>query len=78
MQLKTKMNSIFKNDSELIKTISSKRVYPNCKAEVIDIIKKSLSQPFDCKENMSPGIPSGKLQQASPFDQRLSEMNRIV
>lgn len=76
MQLKTKMNSIFKNDSELIKTISSKRVYPNCKPEVIDIVKKSLSQPFDCKENITPAL-SGKLQ-GSPFDQRLNEPNRIV
>lgn len=46
------MNSIFKNDCELIKTISNKKVYPNCKPEVIEIVKKSTIQPFESKENI--------------------------
>jgi hypothetical protein len=43
------MNSIFKNDCELIKTISNKKVYPNCKPEVIDIVKRSAVQPLASK-----------------------------
>lgn len=54
------MNSIFKNDCELIKTISNKKVYPNCKAEVIDIVKKSTVQPFASKENIA--LPLGKAE----------------
>jgi hypothetical protein len=46
------MNSIFKNDCELIKTISNKKVYPNCRPEVIDIVKKSTAQPLATKENI--------------------------
>ncbi len=43
------MNNIFKSDCELIKTISNKKVYPNCKPEMIEIVKKSSAQPFASK-----------------------------
>jgi len=43
------MNSIFKNDCELIKTISSKKVYPNCKPEIIEIVKKSAIKQIETK-----------------------------
>jgi hypothetical protein len=46
------MNSIFKNDCELIKTISNKKVYPNCKPELLEIVKKSAVQPLATKENI--------------------------
>lgn len=47
------MNSIFKNDSELVKLISSKKVYPHLRAEVVDIVKKSAIQPLEAKENLT-------------------------
>lgn len=57
------MNSIFKNDCELIKTISNKKVYPNCRPEVIDIVKKSTVQPLATKENIVlPATKSEKVE----------------
>ena len=50
MQLKAKMNSIFKNDNELVRLICNKKVYPNVKNQVYDIVKKSAIQPLDVKE----------------------------
>lgn len=45
------MNSIFKDDSELVRLICSKKVFPNVKNEVADIVKKSAIQPVQSKEN---------------------------
>jgi len=45
------MNAIFKNDSELVKAIASKKVYPHVKPEVVEIVKKSAAQPLESKEN---------------------------
>lgn len=70
------MNSIYKNDAELIKTISSKRVYPNCKPEVIEILKSSISRPFDSKENISLPLPN---KPQSPNNSlNLLEVHRIL
>jgi hypothetical protein len=72
------MNSIFKNDCELIKNISNKKVYPNCKPEVIDIVKKSAIEPLASKENVA--TPLGKLEKfeniTSP--RAFREVNRLV
>lgn len=43
------MNSIFKNDSELVKLISSKKAYPHARGEVVEIVKKSAIQPMGSK-----------------------------
>jgi hypothetical protein len=45
------MNSIFKNDADLIKLITSKKVYPHLKSELVDIVKKSAIKPLESKEN---------------------------
>ncbi len=46
------MNLIFKTDTELIRAISNKKVYPNCKSEVLEIVKNSSVQPLkETKEN---------------------------
>lgn len=54
------MNSIFKDDTELVKAICSKKVYPNVKHEVADIVKKSAVQPPISKENMNLATKTDK------------------
>jgi hypothetical protein len=76
------MNSIFRNDCELIKTISNKKVFPNCKQEVVDIVKKTAVQPIIApsatKENIL--LPIGKPEKVeSVLSPRVFvEANRLI
>lgn len=76
------MNSIFRNDCELIKTISNKKVFPNCKQEVVDIVKKTAVQPIltasASKENilLSVGKPEKVDSLLSP--RVFVEANRLI
>ena len=45
------MNSIFRNDTQLVSLICSKKAYPHVKSETCDIVKKSASQPLEIKES---------------------------
>ena len=71
------MNSIFKNDTELIKAISSKKVYPHVKNEIVEIVKRSAAHPIDTKENVV--LPLGKpANTENAFEPRaFTEVNRI-
>ena len=50
------MNSIFRNDTQLVSMICSKKTYPHVKNETCEVVKKSAIQPIeikDSKENVS-------------------------
>lgn len=72
------MNSIFKNDSELVKLISSKKVYPHVRAEVVDIVKKSAIQPLEVKENVSLTVTKIEKGQEVITPRAFSEVNRVL
>jgi hypothetical protein len=78
IQLRNKMNSIFKNDCELIKTISNKKAYPNCRPEVIDIVKKSTVQPLATKENIVLAVAKTDKVDNVLSPRAFVEINRLV
>ena len=43
------MNSIFRNDNQLVNMICSKKVYPHVKTETCEVVKKSATQPLEVK-----------------------------
>jgi hypothetical protein len=43
------MNSIFRNDNELVSIITSKKVYPNVKEEVCETVTRSAVKPLESK-----------------------------
>lgn len=72
------MNSIFKNDSELVKLISSKKVYPHVKGEVVEIVKTSAIQPFESKENIALTVNKAEKVPEGVTLKAFSEVNRVV
>ena len=79
--LRNKMNSIFRNDCELIKTISNKKVFPNCKQEVVDIVKKTAVQPIApsaSKENILLPISKPEKVDSVLSPRVFVEANRLI
>ncbi len=73
------MNSIFRNDCELIKTISNKKVFPNCKQEVVDIVKKTAVQPISAtKENILLPISKPEKVESVLSPRVFVEANRLI
>lgn len=76
------MNSIFRSDCELIKTISNKKVFPNCKQEVVDIVKKTAVQPIippsASKENVLLQIGKPEKVESVLSPRVFVEANRLI
>lgn len=74
------MNAIFKNDSELVRLLSSKKVYPHVKEEILEIVKKSAVNPLESKENIVLNLGKGEksVDTTMVSPRAFAEVNRVI